>query len=86
MSIEDPEINKLEQISISIRYCFAPAYHVIKENRTSMITRTLSDKPKMPVNVTGELAHYTFDQQNAYYNDTVQTHLFDNSYITNNCK
>ena len=56
-------------VSITIRYSYAPVYHVLDANRELMKVRerneSLSDEKltDMPINVTCRKAHYMFDAQ-----------------------
>jgi len=56
-------------ISITVRYSYAPVYHVLDANRELMKVRerneSLSDErlTAMPINVTCRKAHYMFDAQ-----------------------
>ena len=83
------ELNNRESSSISVRYSHRPVFHVIQENRTTMVSREVVEgvdtEIYLPGNVTGRLAHYVFDSMNYTYDGTDSTGLIDNSFEETNC-
>lgn len=68
--VESNDLNKVEEISITIRYTHHPVYHVIDSNRELMRVRrskacsyNKQELTDMPINVLARKAHFIFDSQ-----------------------
>lgn len=77
----DTQYSGLENMTVSIRYQYAPQFHVLDITRSIMATQELDKSDgsdivsQMPVSAMGRRSHYVLDEQN-YNNDF----LLDNSY------
>lgn len=77
----DQQYSGMDQMTVSIRYQYAPQFHVMDVTRQIMNTQELDKSTgadiisDMPVSAMGRRSHYVLDEQN-YNNDF----LLDNSY------
>jgi hypothetical protein len=89
ITILNDEINNREKIMISARYSHSPTYHVIKESRSNMVSRSNKGGndviSRLPVLALARLAHYAFDSQNYYLDADTPTDLIDNSFTESKC-
>lgn len=86
IKIDNNEVNNISNLTLSIRYSHRPVYHIIEENRSTMVQRDSRDKEvSLPTNHSARLAHYVYDSMNYEYDSQTKTGLLDNSFTEKKC-
>lgn len=80
------QYNQMADMTVSIRYQYAPQFHVLDVTRQVMATQEVNKSTggdivtQMPISAMGRRSHYVLDEQN-YTNDF----LLDNNYDIHEC-